>query len=120
MSATQSLSIGLGTGPTVPPPILNREACAVDYIEDYSVNWRSPYRPSYLCVQDENGKPACVRRGTYGGAPNGGFAMSSVTAILAPRAVPLYPSCDECFDECSARVAAGQAPVMTHKFSDDL
>jgi len=113
MSATQSLAIGLGMGTTVPPPVTNREACARDYIEDYSVNWRSPYRPAYLCVQDENGNPACVRRGTYGGPPNGGFGLTAVTALLAPRAVPLYPSCDECFDACPGRVAQGEAPLLS-------
>jgi len=77
----------------------------MEYAQDYAVNWRSPYRPAYQCVIDQDMRPACVRRGTFGGVSGFGFGMSAVTSVLAPRAFPLYPSCSTCMDACAQRAA---------------
>ena len=103
MSATESLSITMGTGIPVPPAITSEAACARDYAEDYAVNWRSPYRPSYQCVVDEKNQPACVRRGGFGGVAGFGFGASAVTSTLAPRAFPLYPDCMTCMAACGGK-----------------
>ena len=95
----------MGRGVSVPPPIRDERECAVDYMKDYAVNWRSPYRPAYQCVIDEDMRPACVRRGTFGGVAGFGYGVSAVTSVLAPRAFPLYPSCDTCMDACYLRAA---------------
>jgi hypothetical protein len=105
MSATESLGITMGTGVTVPPPIFNAEACAAEYMQDYAVNWRSPFRPAYQCVIGEDLTPGCVRRGTFGGVPSRGFGVSGVTSVLAPRAFPLYPSCTTCMNACTLKAA---------------
>jgi hypothetical protein len=100
MSASESLSISLGLGIAIPPPIRDQFSCEIEEAKDYAVNWRSPFRPTYQCVIDQDLQPSCVRRGTYGGSP-GGFAMSAVTTTLAPRAVQMYPSCSKCMEACT-------------------
>jgi hypothetical protein len=99
MSATESLSIGLGRGIPVPPPIRDEFFCEMEEYLDMKVNWTSPIRPSYQCIRDQDNQPACVRRGTFGGAP-GGFGMSANTTLLAPRATMMFPSCRTCMDAC--------------------
>jgi hypothetical protein len=99
MTAVQSLSIGLGTGIPVPAPVSDFFGCALEEALDNRTNWTSPFRPTYQCVGDP-GSRACVRRGTYGGVPGGGFGMSAVTSLLAPRNFPIYPSCGACLDAC--------------------
>ncbi len=110
MSATESLLIGLERGVPVPPPITDASACAADYALDYGVNWRSPYRPAYQCTLDEAGAPACVRRGTFGGVAGGGYGVTAVTSVLAPRAFPLYPSCETCMEACADRASGLPRP----------
>lgn len=105
MSATESLSIGLGLGVSVPIPLTSEAQCGLEELEDGWANWQSPYRPAYQCVIDGNQKPSCVRRGTFGGVAGGGYGVSAVTAVLAPRAFPLYPSCDTCMAACSLRAS---------------
>lgn len=105
MSATESLSITMNTGIPVPPPIRDKGRCLLDYLEDYAVNWQSPYRPAYQCVIDDDFRPSCVRRGTFGGVAGFGYGISAVTSVLAPRAFPLYPSCATCMNACSLRAS---------------
>jgi len=106
MSATESLTITMERGLPVPLPIQTEAACAAEYTQDYAVNWRSPYRPAYQCVIDQDKQPACVRRGTFGGVAGGGFGVSGVTSVLAPRAFPLYPSCTTCVQACTLQAAS--------------
>ena len=101
MTAVESMSIGMGMDIPVPPPVTDLFSCAVEEALDNQVNWRSPFRPTYQCVRGEDGEGACVRRATYGGVPGGGFGMSAVTSVLAPRSVEIYPSCGTCLSRCS-------------------